>query len=84
MDFSFGIRVAGDDCGYGRPIIRLKVTNYKVWSTVIEQTSRENKLWQHIIGTPIRPFVVRMVSLAVGVVVAAPGVYAVAGATEVT
>ena len=29
--------------------------NYGVWSTVLEQTLREKKLWNHVMGTYVPP-----------------------------
>ena len=84
MDLSNGIRAMGDDSGHGRPRIILKETNYRVWSTVMEQSLKERKLWGHIMGTAVRPPLPRVVSPAVAARAATPGVDAVAGATEVT
>ena len=50
MDVSIGIRADGEDSGYTRSRIILKENNYRVWSTVVEQTLREKKLWLHVMG----------------------------------
>ena len=80
MDSSFGIRA--DDLG--RRGIVLKEGNYRVWSTVIEQQFRENKLWNHILGTAVPPPAPRVRALGVAVVAAAPGVAAVVAIAEIT
>ena len=83
MDSSSGIRASGDDHGY-RPRIILKETNYRVWSTVIEQTLREKKLYKHVMGTAVRPRAPRILYRGRTVVPASPGVDAAAGAAAVT
>ena len=84
MDVSSGIRAPGDDSGSSRPRIILKETNYRVWSSIMEQAMKERKLWGHIQGTAIRPPLPRAVREAVAAQAAAPGMDAVAGVTEVT
>ena len=44
---SIGIRA--DDVGRSRIILR--EGNYRVWSKVLEQTLREKKMWNHVMGT---------------------------------
>ena len=80
MDSSFGIRA--DDLG--RRGIVLKEGNYRVWSTVIEQQFRENKLWNHILGTAVPPPAPRVRAPGVAAVAATPGVAVVASIAEIT
>ena len=47
---SIGIRANGDLDGYQRPRLVLKDGNYRWWSTVIEQSLREKKVWGHVQG----------------------------------
>ena len=84
MDVSNGIRAAADDSGYSRSRIILRENNYRVWSTVLEQTFKEKKLWLHVMGTAVVPPAPRTVSPAIHEVVATDGALIVAGAIEVT
>ena len=84
MDTSFGIRAEGEDSGFTRSRIILKESNYRVWSTVLEQNLREKKVWGHVMGTAVRPPLPRVLGPAVQAIAAAQGVLAVAGAAEVT
>ena len=73
MDVSIGIRADGEDSGYARSRIILKENNYRVWSTVVEQTLREKKLWIHVMGIAVVPPAPRAVSPAIHEIVAADG-----------
>ena len=84
MDVSIGIRAEADDSGYSRSRIILRENNYRVWSTVLEQTFKEKKLWLHVMGTAVVPPAPRTVSPAIHEVVATDGALIVAGAIEVT
>ena len=84
MDTSIGIKATGDDYGYNRPRIILEESNYRAWSTLVEQPLRERKLRGHIIGTALSPPAPRVVTLAVVARGAAPGVDAMAGFKEIT
>ena len=84
MDSSNGIRAIGDDSGFSRSRIVLKENNYRVWSTVVEQSLRDKKLWGHVMGTAVRPPPPRAMAPAVRTIAASQGVLAVAGAAEVT
>lgn len=64
------IRSARDETSYGRLMIMLKKTNYRVWSIVVEQTLREHKLWQRVTGTAVRPPATCAVTLAIADVIA--------------
>ena len=46
---SLTIGIRADDVGRSRIILR--EGNYRVWSTILEQTLREKKLWNHVMGT---------------------------------
>ena len=48
---AIGIRANGDLDGYQRQRLVLKDGNYRWWSTVIEQSLREKKVWGHVQGT---------------------------------
>ena len=61
------IGIKADDVGRSRIILR--EGNYCVWSTVLEQTLREKKLWNHVMGTSVPPPAPR---------IRAPGIVAVA------
>ena len=50
---SLSIGIRADDVGRNRIILR--EGNYKVWSTVLEQTLREKNLWNHVMGTSVPP-----------------------------
>ena len=50
---SLTIGIRADDVGRSRIILR--EGNYRVWSTVLEQTMREKKLWNHVMGTSVPP-----------------------------
>ena len=78
-----GIR-ASDDSGFVKTRIILNEKNYRVWSTLVEQALREKKLWQHIIGTAVRPAVARVLTNAIAARAATPGVDAMAGISEIT
>ena len=67
---SLSIGIRADDVRRSRIILR--EANYRVWSTVLEQTLREKKLWNHVMGTwvPLRAPRIR-----------APGIAAVAAET---
>ena len=84
MESSFGIRAEGDDSGFSRSRIILKENIYRVWSTVLEQSLRDKKLWGHVMGTAVRPPRPRAMAPAVRAIAATQGVLAVAGAAEVT
>ena len=84
MTHSFGIRAEGDDSGFSRSKFILKENNYRVWSTVLEQSLRDKKLWGHIMGMAVRPPRPRAMAPAVREIAAAQGVLAVAGAAKVT
>ena len=67
---SLSIGIRADDVVRNRIILR--EGNYRVWSTVLEQTLREKKLWNHVMGTSVPPPFPR---------VRAPGMAAVAADT---
>ena len=74
---TFGIKAKND---LGRRIV-LRENNYRVWSTVLEQSLREKKLWVHVMGTAVPPSPARVIAPGVAAVAAngvAPGVAAVA------
>ena len=50
---SLSIGIKADDVGRSRIILR--EGNYRVWSTILEQTLREKKLWHHVMGTFVPP-----------------------------
>ena len=50
---SLTIGIIADDVGWSRIILR--EGNYRVWSTVLEKTLREKKLWNHVMGTYVPP-----------------------------
>ena len=52
------IGIRADDVGRSRIILR--EGNYRVWSTVLEQTLREKKLWNHVMGTSVPPLAPRV------------------------
>ena len=83
MDASIGIRDARDETSYRKPRIMLKETNYKVWSTVVEQTLHEKKPWQLVVGTAFKPPAARVVMPFTAVVVAIPRVNDVVGVAEI-
>ena len=64
--------------------IILEGKNDRVWSTLVEQTLREKKLWLHITGMAIVRPAPRVASLAIHEVVAPDGVLTVASAIELT
>ena len=53
-------------------------------STVIEQQFRENKLWNHILGTAVQPPAPRVRAPGLAVVAVAPGVAALVAIAEIT
>ena len=72
---TFGIRAEND---LGRRIV-LRENNYRVWSTVLEQTLCEKKLWGHVMGTAVPPPPARVIAPGVAAVAAngvAPGIFA--------
>ena len=50
---SLSIGIRADNVVRGRIILR--EGNHRVWSTVLEQTVREKKLWHHVMGTSVPP-----------------------------
>ena len=48
---SLSIGMRADDVGRSR--IRLREGNYRVWSTGLEQTLREKKMCNHVMGTSV-------------------------------
>ena len=50
---SLSIGIRADDVGRSRIILR--EGTYRVWSTVLEQTLREKKLWNHVMGMSVPP-----------------------------
>ena len=64
---SLTISIRADDVGRSRII--LKEGNYRIWFIVLEETLREKKMWNHVMGTSVPPPAPR---------VCAPGIAAVA------
>ena len=67
---SLSIGIRADDVGRNRII--LMEGNYGVSSTVLEQTLREKKLWNHVMGTFVPPPVPRVRAPGIAVVAADP------------
>ena len=70
----------------GRNCIILREGDYRVWSTVLEQSLREKKLWNHVMGTSVQPPTPRVRALGIGAVAANPilGVAAIVVVAEIT
>ena len=81
---SLSIGIRADDVGRSRIILR--EGNYRVWSTVLEQTLREKKLWNHVMGTSIAPPNSRVRALGIAAVGADPilMIAAMAGVAKIT
>ena len=67
---SLSIGIRADEVGRGRIILR--EGNYCVWSTVLEQTLREKKLWHHVMGTFVPPPAPRVRALGMAAVAVDP------------
>ena len=65
---SLSIGMRADDVGR----IILKEGNYRVSSIVLEQSLREKKLWNHVMGTFIPPPAPRVRALGIAAVAADP------------
>ena len=78
---TIGIRANGDLDGYQRPRLVLKDGNYRWWSTVIEQSLREKKVWGHVQGTVAVPGPILV--LGAGATPAIPAVAAILAAMGV-
>ena len=81
---SLSIGIRADDVGRSRIILR--EGNYRVWSTVLEQTLREKKLWNHVMGTSVPPPAPRTRAPGIAAVAADPTlmIAAMAGVAEIT
>ena len=81
---SLTIGMRADDVGRSRIILR--EGNYRVWSTVLEQTLREKKLWNHVMGTSVPPLAPRTRAPGIAPVGADPilMIAAMAGVAEIT
>ena len=81
---SLSIGIRADDVGHSRIILR--EGNYRVWSTVLEQTLREKKLWNHVMGTSVPPPAPRTCAPRIAAVAADPTlmIAAMAGVAEIT
>ena len=79
---SVGIRA--DDVGCSRIILR--EGNYRVWSTVLERTLREKKLWNHVMSTSVPPPAPRVCAPRIAAVAANHilMIAAMAGVAEIT
>ena len=79
---SIGIRA--DDVGRSRIILR--EGNYRVWPTILEQTLREKKLWNHVMGTSVPPLTPRVRAPGIAAVGADPilMIAAMAGKVKIT
>ena len=73
---SLSIGIRADDVGRGRIIP--KEGNYRVWSTVLEQTLREKKLWHHVMGTSVPPPAPRARARGIAAAVAADPILMIA------
>ena len=64
----------------------LREGNYRVWSTVLEQTLRENKLWHHVMSTSVPPLAPRVRAPRIAAVAAHPilMIAAMAGVAKIT
>ena len=81
---SFSIGIRADDVGRNRIILR--EGNFRVWSTVLEQTLREEKQWNHVMGTSLPPPAPRVRAPRIGAVAADPilGIAAIVVVAEIT
>ena len=81
---SLSIGIKADDVGRGRIILR--EGNYRVWSTVLEQTLTEKKLWHHVMGTSVPLPTPRVRALGIATVAADPilMIAAMAGVAKIT
>ena len=67
---SLSIGIRADDVRRNRIILR--EGNYRVWSTVLEQTLREKKMWHHVMGTSIPSLAPRVRASGIDAVAADP------------
>ena len=78
------IGIKADDVGRSRIIFG--EGNYRVWSTVLEQTLRKKKLWNHVMGTSVPPPTPRIRAPGIAAVAADPilMITAMAGVAKIT
>lgn len=83
MESTSSIGIRADEFVRSR-IVVLTEENYRVWSTVLEESFKEKRLWGHVTRTEIIPDPPRVIRAAVAAVPAAPGSDAVASVTAIT